>query len=144
MADAAVDGLDLGTSDLKRTLAGTLLRPGDGAYDEARTIFNSMIVRRPALIAQCTCAQDVIASLRFARAEGLEVSVRAGGHSVAGASLCDGLVIDVRPMRDVDVDPVARTARVGAGSTGPTSTAPRRPTGSPRPAGACPRRASPG
>ena len=117
MADAAVDGLDLWASDLERTFAGALLRPGSDGYDEARTIFNSIIDRRPALIAQCACAEDVIASLRFARAEGLEISVRAGGHSVAGASLCDGLVIDVRPMNDVDVDPVARTARVGAGCT---------------------------
>ncbi|HWI06993.1 MAG TPA: FAD-binding oxidoreductase [Solirubrobacteraceae bacterium] len=117
MADMVVDGLDLDTSDLTRIFAGTLLRPGSDRYDEARTIFNSMIDRRPALIAQCTSPADVVAALRFGRAHGLEIAVRAGGHSVAGVSLCDGLVIDVRPMKGVEVDPVARTARVGAGCT---------------------------
>jgi FAD/FMN-containing dehydrogenase len=116
VTDAMVGALDLSASDFE--LVGALLRPGDEAYDEARTLFNSMIDKRPALIAQCAGPPDVIAALRFGREHGLEIAVRAGGHSVAGASLCDGgLVIDVRPMKGVEVDPVARTARVGAGCT---------------------------
>ena len=116
MTDAMVGGIELAESQLE--LEGTLLRPGDEAYDEARTLFNSMIDKRPALIAQCAGPEDVIAALRFGREQGLEIAVRAGGHSVAGASLCDGgLVIDVRPMKDVEIDPDARTARVGAGCT---------------------------
>jgi FAD/FMN-containing dehydrogenase len=116
VTDAMVGGIELAASELQ--LAGRVLRPGDEAYDEARTLFNSMIDKRPALIAQCSGPADVIAALRFGRAQGLEIAVRAGGHSVAGASLCDdGLVIDVRPMKDIEVDPVARTARVGAGCT---------------------------
>jgi FAD/FMN-containing dehydrogenase len=116
VTDAMVGGIDLAASELE--LGGALLRPGDEAYDEARTLFNSMIDKRPALIAQCAGPRDVIAALRFGREQGLEIAVRAGGHSVAGASLCDGgLVIDVRPMKDIAVDPVARTARVGAGCT---------------------------
>jgi FAD/FMN-containing dehydrogenase len=99
-------------------LAGRLLRPDDDAYEEARTLFNSMIDKRPALIAQCAEPADVIAALRFGREQELEIAVRAGGHSVSGASLCDGgLVIDVRPMKDIEVDPDTRTARVGAGCT---------------------------
>lgn len=116
MTDATVSGIDPAASGLD--LEGTLLRPGDEEYDEARTLFNSMIDKRPALIAQCAGTDDVIAALSYAREQGLEIAVRAGGHSVAGASLCDGgLVIDVRPMKDIAVDPMARTARVGAGCT---------------------------
>jgi len=116
VTDTVVGGIDLAASELE--LGGALLRPGDEAYDEARTLFNSMIDKRPALIAQCAGPRDVIAALRFGREQGLEIAVRAGGHSVAGASLCDGgLVIDMRPMKDIAVDPVARTARVGAGCT---------------------------
>jgi FAD/FMN-containing dehydrogenase len=103
---------------LEGSFAGKLVLPGDGDYDEARTLFNSMIDRRPAAIAQCTTPSDVAAALRFGREQGLAIAVRAGGHSVAGMSLNDGgLVIDVRPMNRIDVDPEARTARVGAGCT---------------------------
>ncbi len=104
--------------ELRLRLAGGVHRPGDAAYEDACTLFNSMIERRPALVASCTVVDDVIAALAFARDHGLEVSVRSGGHSVAGLCLCDGgLVLDVRPMNDIEVDPVRRVARVGGGAT---------------------------
>jgi FAD/FMN-containing dehydrogenase len=111
-------GLDASLRVLERSLAGRLIRPDGGDYDEARTLFNAMVDKRPAVIAQCAGPEDVAAALRLGRERGLEIAVRAGGHSVAGTSLCDdGLVIDVRPMRQVEVDPARRTARVGAGCT---------------------------
>jgi FAD/FMN-containing dehydrogenase len=111
-----VTGDDLAT--LRGSFGGNLISPGDAEYDEARTLFNSMIDKRPALIAQCASPADVIAALRFARAQGLEVAVRSGGHSVAGMStLDDGIVIDVRPMKGIEVDADARTARVEGGAT---------------------------
>ena len=115
MASAVtVDALDR----LNGQFGGSVVRQGDAAYDDARAVFNSMIDKRPALIAQCRSADDVIAALRFGRYRDLEIAVRAGGHSVAGMSLNDGgLVIDVRPMNGIEVDPAARTARVGAGCT---------------------------
>src|SRR5687768_11685512 len=103
---------------LQDTFGGKLIRPGDGDYDDARSLFNSMIDKRPALIAQCASAADVAAALRFGREQGLEIAVRSGGHSVAGMStLDDGLVIDVRPMKAIEVDPESRTAWVGGGCT---------------------------
>ena len=87
-------------------------------YDEERAIFNALIDRRPALIAKCTSVTDVQDALQMARDKDLAVAVRAGGHSVAGFCLNDGgVVIDVRPMNDVEVDPARGTARVGAGVT---------------------------
>ena len=94
------------------------ITPDDPRYDDARTVFNAMIDKRPAVIAQCAKADDVADALQVAASEGYDVAVRAGGHSVAGLSLNDGgLVIDVRPMKDIDVDPAAHTVRVGAGVT---------------------------
>jgi FAD/FMN-containing dehydrogenase len=104
--------------ELRFRLRGGLYAPGDPEYAEACTLFNSMITRRPRLVTRCAAPDDVIASLAFAREHGLEVAVRAGGHSVTGRSLRDdGLVLDLRGMRDVDVDPVRRVARVGGGAT---------------------------
>src|SRR3712207_5421494 len=95
---------------------GAQLRPGDEQYDEARALFNGMIDRRPALIAQCVDVDDVRAALAEAAREGMRLAVRAGGHSVAGMSMVDnGVVIDVRPMKDIAVDAEARVVRVGAG-----------------------------
>ena len=103
---------------LRQRLAGELIQPADAGYEDARSIFNSMIDRRPAAIAQCETADDVIAALAHARGSGLEVAIRSGGHSVAGAGLTDGgLVIDMRRMNAVEVDPAARTARVAGGAT---------------------------
>ena len=109
---------DIGESELRFRLRGGLFELGDPEYADACTLFNSMISRRPRLVASCAAPDDVIAALAFARDRGLEVAVRAGGHSVAGYSLCDdGLVLDLRGMCDVDVDPEQRLARVGGGAT---------------------------
>lgn len=93
-----------------------LIVPNDARYDEERAIFNSMIDKRPAVIAKCATPADVSDALEHARVNGLDVAVRAGGHSVAGACLNDGgLVVDVAPMKTVEVDPDRKTAKVGAG-----------------------------
>lgn len=90
----------------------------DPRYHEARAVFNAMIDRRPALIALCATPLDVIHALALAEREEYQVAVRAGGHSVAGMSVNDGgVVIDVRPMKTITIDPAARTAKVGAGVT---------------------------
>jgi FAD/FMN-containing dehydrogenase len=99
-------------------LRGRLVRPGDSSYDEARKIWNGMIDRRPALIARCAGAADIIATVRFAREHGLLVSVKGGGHNITGNAVCEGgLMIDLSPMKSVRVDPVGRTARAEAGLT---------------------------
>src|ERR671924_1033289 len=108
------------TSDLERlrdSLHGPLIQPGDKGYDEARSIWNGAIDRRPACIARCTGVADVVAAVRFARARDLEIAVRSGGHGVGGHALCEGgLVIDLSPMNGIRVDPAARTARAEAGA----------------------------
>ena len=102
--------------DFREVLRGSLVRPGDPDYDEARKVFNGMIDRRPALIARCADAADVAAAIQVARGNGLVVSVRSGGHGVAGhAVVDDGLVIDLSPMKAVEVDAQRRIARAGAG-----------------------------
>src|SRR5437588_8808915 len=104
--------------DLRDALRGELVLPGDPAYDEARSVWNGMIDRRPALIARCTGTSDVIAAIRFARSEGLAVAVRGGAHNVAGNATCDGgLVIDLSPMKGVQVDERAGTVRAQGGLT---------------------------
>jgi hypothetical protein len=111
LADSAID-------NFRKGLRGRLLRPGDEGYDAARTIDNAMIDRRPALIARCAGVSDVLAAVTFAREHELLVSVRGGGHNVAGNAVCDGgLMIDLSPMKGVRVDPHARTARAEAGVT---------------------------
>lgn len=103
---------------LREELVGDVFAPEDPGYDEARAVFNSMIDRRPAVIAQCVDEADVVRSVRFARDLDLPIAVRGGGHSVAGMALGDGaLVVDLRHMRAVTVDPAAEAVRVAGGAT---------------------------
>jgi hypothetical protein len=98
-------------------LSGRLLRPSDGDYDAVRRVWNGMIDKRPALIAQCAATTDVVDVVTFAHDQDLLVSVRGGGHNIAGASVCErGLMIDLSRMNRVSVDPQARTARVEGGA----------------------------
>lgn len=108
---------DTSLADLRAGFTGTLLVPGDEGYDESRSVFNAMIDRRPAVIAQPANEAEAARAIDHARAEGLEIAVRGGGHSVAGNSACDGLVVDLRRMNGAEVDPSARTVRLGGGAT---------------------------
>lgn len=104
-------------SGLEPTFRGKLIAPDDAGYDEARSVWNGMIDKRPALIARCTGVADVIAAVNYAREHDLLLAVRGGGHNVAGSALCDGgLVIDLSQMRGIRVDPDARVAHVQAGA----------------------------
>lgn len=97
-------------------LAGDVLRPGDADYDCARAVFNRMIDRRPLAILRCRQPEDVIRGLAFAREHDLVIAVRGGGHNVAGNAVCDGgIMLDLSPMKDLEVDPDRRIARAGAG-----------------------------
>jgi FAD/FMN-containing dehydrogenase len=99
-------------------LSGTARTRGDNGYDEARSAWNGEIDRYPAVIARCAGAADVAAAIGFARQRGLEISVRGGFHNTAGTAICDdGVMIDLSPIRRVEVDPAARRARVGGGAT---------------------------
>jgi FAD/FMN-containing dehydrogenase len=103
---------------LRESLGGELLRPGDKTYDEARKVWNGMIDHRPALIARCAGTADVVETVQFARDHDLLVSVRGGGHNIAGKAVCEGgLMIDLSRMRSVAVDPGNQTARVEGGVT---------------------------
>lgn len=103
---------------LREDLLGDVFAPGDPGYDDARVVFNSMIDRRPAVIAQCVDEADVVRAVRFGRDLDLAIAVRGGGHSVAGMALGDGaLVVDLRHMRKVTVHPVARAVRIAGGGT---------------------------
>jgi len=102
----------------KAGLRGEVLAPDDAAYDETRRLWNAMIDRRPGLIVRCTGTVDVVQALRFARQHGLLLTVRGGGHNIAGLAVADGaLMIDLSPMRGVWVDPAARRARAQGGCT---------------------------
>lgn len=95
---------------------GQLVVPGDSGYDEARTVYNAMIDRRPALVARCASAEDVSHVIGFARDHGLPLAVRGGGHHGAGLGVCDdGVVLDLSPLKGIEVDPGARTVRVSGG-----------------------------
>jgi FAD/FMN-containing dehydrogenase/pimeloyl-ACP methyl ester carboxylesterase len=97
---------------------GEIVGRSDARYDELRRVFNGLIDRRPALIARCTDAPDVSAAVNFAREAGLPVSVYGGGHNVTGNAVCDdGVTIDLRPMKAIEIDRAARTCRAQAGLT---------------------------
>ena len=106
----------INAEEFKARLRGSLLHPGEDGYDQARKIWNGMFDRRPALIARCAGAADVISAVNFARDNKLQVAVRGGGHSLPGHSVCDGgVVIDLSPMKAIRVDPTASTARAEPG-----------------------------
>jgi len=104
--------------EFKTHFRGDVLRPADTSYDETRQIWNATIDRKPALIARCTSTGDVVEAVKFARKHDLLVSVRGGGHNIAGNAVCDdGLMIDLSLMKEVRVDAKARRASVGPGCT---------------------------
>jgi len=103
--------------ELRFRLHGGVHEAGDAFYEDTCTLFNTMIDRRPRVVAECVVVDDVVAALAFARDHGLPIAVRAGGHSVAGLSLCDdGVVLDVRGIADIDIDADRQVARVGGGA----------------------------
>ena len=103
---------------LRGAVTGAIILPGDKNYDEVRQIWNGMIDKRPAIIVQCTGSDDVVAAVKAARAQGLEIAVRGAGHHIAGSSLCnDGMVIDLSNLRSVKVDPEKKRATVEPGAT---------------------------
>ena len=107
---------DRALAQLRQELHGRLIRPGDADYDAARSLYNGMIDKRPALIVRCADAADVSAAVRFAGQHGLTVAVRGGGHNGAGlGSVDDGLVVDLSDMRGVQVDAARREVRVEGG-----------------------------
>jgi hypothetical protein len=103
---------------LAADLDGVVARPGDGEYAEATSIWNAMIMRRPAAVVRAGSAEDVVRTVNFARDNEVELSIRGGGHNIAGLSLSDGgLTLDMSQLRSVQVDPEAKLARVAAGCT---------------------------
>ena len=106
-AKPACDLDEAAIGELRNALRGALLQPGDAGYGEACSIWNGMIARRPALVARVSGAADVVACVNFARENGLPLSIRGGGHGIAGAALCDGgLMIDMSLRRGVRVEPL--------------------------------------
>ena len=100
------------------TFKGQLVGPADAGYDQARSVYNAMIDRRPGLIAGCVTEEDVAAAVAFGRAHALDIAVRGGGHNGAGLGICDdGIVIDLAAMDTVEVDAAAGTVRAGGGCT---------------------------
>lgn len=109
---------DAAVAELRGSVAGSVLMPGEAGYDEARTLWNAMVDRRPALVVRAANAGDVTAAVRFARAHDLLLGVRSGGHQIAGLAVADGaMLLDLSQMRAVAVDAEKRTARVEPGAT---------------------------
>src|SRR5258705_7061230 len=126
MASVSMNALDGGRTtiaserleSLRAGLRGQLCLPGDPGYDEARTIWNGMIDRSPAIIVRAAEASDVVAAVKFAGQHQLLVSIRGGGHNIAGNAVCEGgLMIDLSPMKNIKIDPKAKTAYVEPGVT---------------------------
>jgi FAD/FMN-containing dehydrogenase len=114
MAISTIDGELL--QAFAGSVSGSVLLPQDDGYEEARRVQNGLIDRRPAVIVRCAGATDIAEAVKLARSSGLEISVRGGGHNVAGRAVADGgLMIDLSPMRGIHVDPAARTARAQGG-----------------------------
>jgi len=114
VAEIAVETLEA----LRGAARGTVCGEGDDGYEEARTIWNAMVDRKPGLVVRCAGAADVMGAVKLARDNNLLVSVRGGGHNIAGNAVCDGgLMIDLSPMTSVRVDPSARRAWVEPGAT---------------------------
>lgn len=104
--------------ELKTAIRGQVLLPGDASFDQARSIWNAMIDRRPAIILRCAGAADVREGVAFARDNGLPLAIRGGGHNIGGSALCDdGVVLDLSQMKSVHIDPAARRAYVEPGAT---------------------------
>lgn len=115
--DSAPDEWRAMTSTTLAAIQGQVLQPGDSAYDEARTVWNAMIDRRPRYIVQCADSADVAIAVRFATDHGLELGIRCGGHGIVGHAVPhDGVMLDLRPMGAVAVDPHALRARVQGGA----------------------------
>jgi FAD/FMN-containing dehydrogenase len=115
---ATADLEEMTIDSFRNQIRGEVLQPGDEGYDEARTVWNAMIDKKPTVIARCTGTADVISAVNFARDLGLLLSVKGGGHNVAGTAVCDdGLMIDLSLMNNVWVDPDEQIARVGGGAT---------------------------
>ena len=103
---------------LRQQFSGEVVGPDDVGYDEMRAVHNSLVDKRPALIARCANTADIADAVRFARTEGLEISTRGGGHGVAGKAVTDGgMMVDLANMRGSYVDPTRRRARVQGGAT---------------------------
>ncbi len=102
--------------DLRAQLRGSVLLPGDAGYEDSRTVWNAMIDRRPSLVARCLGVADVIAGVNFARAHGMTLTIKGGGHNISGLAVADGaMMLDMSAMRGVLVDPNAGVARAQAG-----------------------------
>ena len=107
-----------GLRDLQLRHRGPVLDEADPGYDTARTSFNALLDRHPSIIARAACVKDVVAAVAFAQERGLAAAIRGGGHSVAGHSMCNGdMVVDLRLLRGVSVDPDRRRVAVGGGAT---------------------------
>ena len=114
----AVPPLADAVSELANAFSGELLQPTDSGYEEARKVHNGLIDKRPALIARCSGTADVVDAVNLARERGLQVSVRGGGHNVAGRAVVDdGLMIDLSLMKGIHVDPKGNTVRAQGGVT---------------------------
>ena len=110
--------LDSGTAAFRAGFGGVVITPSGPDFDTARSVWNGAISRRPAVIARCSTAQEVTEAIQFGRSQGLELSVRGGGHNFAGFAVCDGgLMIDLSGMRQVTIDPASRRAICGGGAT---------------------------
>ena len=108
----------MNTDELKQKVAGKVILPQDSNFDEARTVYNGMIDKRPAIILQCANEKDVVTGIKFAKANNLEVAIKSGGHHGAGLGLCDnGFVIDLSNFKKIEIDAEKQTAVVEPGNT---------------------------